>query len=485
MSLKKNVALNLLLQALNLATPLFVLPHLARALEPTSMGTVSFFSAILQYFTFISLFGANIYGVRSIAILDKDPIQISRVISSILTVQFALGIISITALSLFGTLNQTIIGNDFGLFAALLITFTSCWLDTSWASIGLQNLSTLVKLNLIGKAIYIGCIFSFVDSQEHVFRYFLIFGISNLAVNISQLVILLNKFNNIRIDFSNFKKSLSEMFPVFLPQALIVLYSNLDKIVLGLSNSKTELGHYDISQRTVSAVIGIITSVSPLMLSYATSSRQTPDNFRLALLINLYFGLPLATSLFKSSSWLLPAVFGQQYQQSAALTQILTAAIPLVVAGNAVIYLIVLPNKRDRQFLKFTVFQAAILAVAYLTLGSHFGATGIAVSFTVSHFLTLSLIILSLENSEKREIWLCKSEIIRMTVAAGTVPFVLAQTNFVFFPSIERFLLEALCSVLIYIFALFTLKSKTNAYMFGILKQAILKLSERRFFFKA
>jgi O-antigen/teichoic acid export membrane protein len=67
MSLKKNVAYNIILTVSNVAFPVITTPYVSRILGVENIGIVNFAITYASYFALFVAFGIPMYGMREIA----------------------------------------------------------------------------------------------------------------------------------------------------------------------------------------------------------------------------------------------------------------------------------------------------------------------------------------------------------------------------------------------------------------------------------
>ena len=87
-SLKKNFFYNIVLSVTQVLFPLITFSYVARVIEPVGIGTVSFVESICRYAILIAALGIPVYGVREVAKLKGNKIELSRLCSELLIIHF-------------------------------------------------------------------------------------------------------------------------------------------------------------------------------------------------------------------------------------------------------------------------------------------------------------------------------------------------------------------------------------------------------------
>ncbi len=77
-SLKKNAILNTIKTLMSLIFPFITFPYASRILLLEGLGKVNFALSIISYFAIISSLGIENYGIREVAKLRDDNIQLSQ-----------------------------------------------------------------------------------------------------------------------------------------------------------------------------------------------------------------------------------------------------------------------------------------------------------------------------------------------------------------------------------------------------------------------
>jgi O-antigen/teichoic acid export membrane protein len=78
METRKNVFYNVLLAISQVLFPLITFPYLARTLGPEHVGVLNFAESFAKYFVLLAALGIPIYGVREVAKVASDRVQLTK-----------------------------------------------------------------------------------------------------------------------------------------------------------------------------------------------------------------------------------------------------------------------------------------------------------------------------------------------------------------------------------------------------------------------
>ena len=93
-NVKKNFALTLSYNILNILIPFISTPYIARVLGAEKNGIYSYSYSVAYYFVIFAMLGLNNYGNRTIAAVRDDKEKLSKTFWDIYYMQFSLSIIT-------------------------------------------------------------------------------------------------------------------------------------------------------------------------------------------------------------------------------------------------------------------------------------------------------------------------------------------------------------------------------------------------------
>ena len=115
--------------------------------------------------------------------------------------------------------------------------------------------------------------------------------------------------------------------PILISVLIVVMYTRLDQIMIGLLLNKEHLAHYSIGVKVSDGIVGLWTAV--LAFYFHTLLNDQNRYSRIVLLAWLY-GLFCAISLFFFSDFLVSIVFGTKFQESGNVIRVLSIGAPFI-----------------------------------------------------------------------------------------------------------------------------------------------------------
>lgn len=393
-SVAKNYIFNLLYQLLTIVTPLITTPYVARVLGVENNGIYGYTISIVTYFVLFGSLGTALYGQREIAYIQNDRKKQTNVFMEILSIKTIAYLIVIIAFYLMFCLN-----GDYSLFyKILIIELVANLIDISWFFQGNEEFDKTVIRNMIVKITGLVCVFLFVKSENDLWKYFLIYVLSDLLGNLSLWMYVpryLEKNNKKKL---HLKKHVKPIILLFLPQISVQIYAVLDKTMLGqLTKSMSEVAYYDQAQKIIKALLLVVSAMSTVMCSRVANSyaknkiNDVKKYLKQSVSMVWLIATPLVFGVFAVASEIVPIYFGNGYD----------AVIPLMCATSLILIGIGLNNVTGVQYLiqagKQNIFTlsvtvgAVINVILNLVLIKLFGTIGAVYSSIISEFVILAI----------------------------------------------------------------------------------------------
>lgn len=391
-SVAKNYIFNLLYQLLTIVTPLITTPYVARVLGVENNGIYGYTWSIVTYFVLFGSLGTALYGQREIAYIQNDRKKQTNVFWEILSIKTIAYLIVIIAFYLMFCLN-----GDYSLFYKILvIELVANLIDISWFFQGNEEFDKTVIRNMIVKITGLVCVFLFVKNENDLWKYFLIYVLSDLLGNLSLWIYVpryLEKSNKKKL---HLKKHVKPIILLFLPQISVQIYAVLDKTMLGqLTKSMSEVAYYDQAQKIIKALLLVVSAMSTVMCSRVANSyaknkiNDVKKYLKQSVSMVWLIATPLVFGVFAVASEIVPIYFGNGYD----------AVIPLMCATSLILIGIGLNNVTGIQYLiqagKQNIFTlsvtvgAVINVILNLVLIKLFGTIGAVYSSIISEFVIL------------------------------------------------------------------------------------------------
>ena len=297
------------------------------------------------------------------------------------------------------------INGEFSLFYKILILeLVANLIDISWFFQGNEEFDKTVIRNMIVKITGLIFVFIFVKTEDDLWKYFLIYVLSDLLGNLS-LWLYIPKYIDKNTKNVCVKKHFKPVFMLLLPQVAIQIYAVLDKTMIGqLTNDMNQVAYYDQAQKVVRALLLIVSAMSTVMCSRIANSYSKGQlkNMKkyLQQSINMVWliATPLIFGIFATVNEVVPIYFGEGYD----------SVIPLMCATSFILIAIGLNNVTGMQYLiqtnKQNVFTISVTIGAIVNVILNiifikiFGTIGAVYSSVISEFVILGIQLLYTRN---------------------------------------------------------------------------------------
>lgn len=380
--LKMNIIYNALYQAFILIIPMITLPYLTRIFNPSDLGINSYIASIVQIFITISFWGINNYGGRAIA-FQKNSFEINKTFWEIWFIQIIFSSISFVIFIFFITFLKP--NNiEYYFIQSFSILFTA--LEISWFFVGIEEMKKVVFRNTIIKILTTLLIFICIKDESQLSLYMIINTGGILIGNITLLFSLRKHIVKIQINKSDLLQHMRKSSIFLIPQFSILVYTSMDKMLLGQYSDLEQVGYYDQAQKIIRIVIVFITSATTALMprmSYLISNNKEADFLKLfekavsyILLISFYF----ATITVSISDPFVIFFFGDSYRGIIPLMKITSLIGVFIPLGTLLWNGLLIPQGQDKTVVKSTIYAASISIFLNLIFDYRYGALGAVVA---------------------------------------------------------------------------------------------------------
>ncbi|MCD8107329.1 MAG: flippase [Oscillospiraceae bacterium] len=329
-SLRKNFLYQTGYQIIATALPLITSPYISRVLGAEQLGTYSYVSTIANYFSVVAAAGIVSYGTREVAKRKNEQKTASEFYSELRKLQLLLsGIVSIVYIAF---VLLFVDEYKFVYFTQLLLIINSGF-DISWLFNGEEEFKSVVIKNLVVKLISLVGIFTLVHSPSDMPIYALLIAGSVLFGN---LTLFRSKRKYVVKADVSLKQSLTHLAPsmlLFVPSIGMTLYHQMDKTMLGLMSTYTQVGYYYNADKIVNILIGVISGFGTVSLPRITTllAEQKMDEYEnlveKSFHIIMFSCSAIAFGITAVSSEFTPWFFGEEYLPSVQLVSALSMVI--------------------------------------------------------------------------------------------------------------------------------------------------------------
>jgi len=412
---KKRLAENFLslsaLQAVNYLLPLITLPYLVRVLGPEKFGLIAFAQAFIAYFIILTNYGFNLSATREISINRDKKEKISEIFNSVMMVKFLLGVLSFFILVLL-LIFVPKFRNDWLVYIFTFGMVIGQILFPVWFFQGMERMKYITFLNTIAKLIFTVCIFVFVRQVSDYIYVPLLNSIGFLIAGILSIWII---FKNFKIKFifpqlTSIKHEFKEGGYIFISRLSISFYTVSNVFVLGLLTNNTVVGIYSAAEKLITAIKGIVGVILQVMFPYVSkiakesySKALNVVNYELKLFVVLVL-ISCFVGYFLSHN-IVFLIFGQKFESSGLIMQILILTIP-VITVSAILGQQILLNFGLKKLFTISIVYMSFIHLIMLPIMVYFWkAVGAAIAVLVTEALILIFRLIGLFKMKRDIFW--------------------------------------------------------------------------------
>ncbi len=374
-------------QVLMIIVPIITLPYISRIFGVAGVGLFGYTSSIASYFVLFILLGLNNYGNREIAKVKNDKERLSNTFISIFTMQVVTALIVMVIYFIlmyfaFQTINELMLIWSFFIFGGAI--------NITWFHMGLENFKMILFRNFLIKTLSVIAIFVFVKGSNAIGIYVCILSLGAIFSN----VIMWTKVRKIIIfklpTKSQVYKHILPNLKLFIPVLAVSVYTFLDKIMLGSISSMYYTGLYENSQKIITLLTGIITSLGIVMMPRITNlvsqnkNKEAREYLFTSVKWTLFLSSAFAFGLMSISKLVVIILFGEEFIEAVGLIKVFSVVIIIIAYANIIRTQILIPNERDKIYIYSVITGAIINFTLNLYLISKYNALGAVISTIVA-----------------------------------------------------------------------------------------------------
>jgi O-antigen/teichoic acid export membrane protein len=466
MSVARNYIYNTMLQISNILIPFITIPYITRVLDPQGIGIVSYTNSIVQYFILLATLGMTLYGNRTIAYVRNDKEKLNRTFWELFFLKLITTTFSVIAYLIFIYFIHT---NYKIVYYIQLINLVSAGFDISYFFMGLEDFKKTSTRSILIRIISTILIFIIIKKPQDYIYYALISASGNLF---GQLILwkYIPKYIKItKISIEKLKNHLKDTIKLFIPLIAVQIYTVLDKTMIGVLSTKSELAYYDMSQRLVKITITLVTSIGTVMLPKISNLISTNDKDKITYYSKKVFDYITYSSIFIMIMMIItmpifvPFYFGKDFLKVKDIIMVISPIILFISWSNFFAIQLMIPMKLEKH-ITLSVSVAAItnFSLNYFLIPKY-QSIGAAISTVIAEFLVTFIQILVIKSYiELKTIF---KSIWKHVFSGVLVYVILLQIARFSINQIKKLMLEIFVGLLLYVFIEYLLKSEINSYI--------------------
>lgn len=363
-SIVKNAIYKILLNIFNIIIPVIVGPYINRVLGPELTGRYSYAYSIFNYFFIFAGFGIYNYGLREISRIRDDRTKLVNLFSSL----FVLGVISnLVVLGIYIAYSLFFIASS-NLTPVLLILSVNILGNifyVEWANEGLENYDFITLKTIIVRTINVILLFTLVRSSKDFYSYVFIMALYMVLNNVISFVYIKR---NIGFNFKDIKikKHIKYLIMVIILSNVSVLYTQLDKVMIGNYMGDIYVGFYTMGQNITNIINTLVMSVVFVTIPRLSNILSKNNDKEYTELLNrvtrilLMFLFPAAIGIFILSKEIIYLYGGSKYAAANSVLRVFTVYMVSIglesILSNQVLYV-----RKKEKALVIMIFACGLL----------------------------------------------------------------------------------------------------------------------------
>lgn len=469
-----NAVLNVIKQCCAILFPIITFPYISRVLETENYGKVNFGNSIITYVTLFAALGLTNYAIREGARIRNDKKAFQTFANQVFTINC---ITTLVAYLVF-ILLIIFVPKLHSYWLLLLIQSISVILTTlgaDWINSIYEDFLYITIRYIVVQIFSIIAMFIFVRTPEDYVVYAAIHVFANAGANISNFFHI-RKYTHLRLTRKmNFKTHIKPMLLLFCNSLSVQLYINSDITLLGILMNDTVVGIYsaavkiyNIMKQLLNAIIiVIIPRVSALLGEKKLKEYNALLEKVLHAIISII--MPIITGVFMLSYEIIALIGGENYASGYWALRILSIALCGAVFGNFYNNAILVPNKKEKNFLIATLTAASVNVVLNFVFIPLWGYIGAAITTVLAEFIVMFFGIYYSKGLYTFKI--CIKDILSCVVGCVFIGLICALTKAFFSNYFIIIAISVAASIICYAAILILMKNRLTTTFLNILKK--------------
>ncbi len=388
-----NIVYNAVYQIFLVLVPIITVPYLARVLGPKTYGIYSSVNNTMQFLMVFCILALAYIGPRTISRVRRsgDRQALTRAFWGLWYFQGIAGLLTIAVVVAVCLLFKIQYWNYILLMAPYLI---SAQVDIFWFFQGLADFGRVVLKNTAVKLVSVILILLWVKAPSDLWKYLLIMSLSTMLGSFVFWFGDIWRYVGRPVPhFYKYHETMKAIVTLMIPQIATQIYTSLDKPILGFFQNSAQVSFYDNSQRISNMILGVITSISlVIMPKMAAENKRTQKVvLKKSLEATIMLGTLFAVIIMANTKQFVPFFFGAKFIPMTPLMFFFTLTIVMIPTGGVFANQFALANKRDRDYALPVVIGAILeLGLSYL-LDRPLGALGAMIAILITEFVVLIL----------------------------------------------------------------------------------------------
>ena len=390
MKVIKNYLYNLSYQILTIILPIITVPYVTRIFTSEDLGNYVFYNSIVSYFSLFAMLGIGVYGTKQIAAASDVSstfwnIYAIQLIASILAI--SVYVIAVFSIPQMGGVIPLIVG----------ITLFAKMIDISWLFSGKEDFKKITIRNTVVRVIGVISIFTFVKSSDDLYLYVFLIVIFDFLGQFVMWVPAKKFIKRPSFNAKVIKKNLHPIVLLFLPQVAISLYVVLDRTLLGLLGSYSDVGIYEQGQKLISILLKVVSSLGVVMLPRVANllserrDKEAQNMVKFSFILYNLIIFPMIFGLIAVNEVFVKLFLGKNFQDVKYVLYVIVFNIMFVGWTNILGYQVLVVRNKNKEFMLSTMIPAFVSVAVNIAVIPFFGYIGASITSVVVEILVFAI----------------------------------------------------------------------------------------------
>ncbi|WLS85283.1 oligosaccharide flippase family protein [Lactobacillus apis] len=387
-----NILYNAVYQIFLVLVPLITVPYLSRILGPKTYGIYSNVNNIVQFLMIFCTLSVSYIGMRTISQTRafKSPQELTEAFWGLWYFQALAGLVTILIVVLVACFFHI----KYWQYILLMVPYLiSAQVDISWFFQGLADFGRVVLKNTAVKLVSVVLILLWVKQPGDLWKYMLIMSVSTMLGSFVFWFDIRRYVGGPVKHFYQYQATIKSIITLLIPQIATQIYTSLDKPILGLFQNSTQVAYYDNSQRISNMVLGVVTSISLVIMPKMAGEGKKEQRVILkkSLEATVMLGTLFAVIIMANTKEFVPFFFGHKFVPMTPLMFFFALTIVMIPTGGVFANQFALANHRDQDYAIPVIVGAILEVVLSYFLDRLYGATGAMIAILITEFIVLIL----------------------------------------------------------------------------------------------
>ena len=270
-------------------------------------------------------------------------------------------------------------------------------IDISWLFTGKEDFKKITLRNTVVKLSGVISIFTLVKSSEDLYLYAFLIVVFDFLGQFVMWVPAKKFIKHPSFNIKLIKKNFHPIVLLFLPQIAISLYAVLDKTLLGILGSYSDVGIYEQGQRLTSILITVVSSLGAVMLPRVANllsekkEKEAQNMVRFSFILYNLIIFPMIFGLIAINEVFVKLFLGENFQDVKYVLYIIVFNLMFIGWTNILGYQVLVARNKNKEFMLSTTIPAFVSVVVNIVVIPFLGYIGASITSVVVEILVFAI----------------------------------------------------------------------------------------------